>query len=190
MSAPAPVPPFRTFSPSMRVDALLGDWRAVLPPEATTEEQEAELYRRAWAEYTAGDYGFGVWCWHETDRLTNSLGSVKEVTRLLGPGRYFGFPHRRAVAEQVPLDRVYRPRKGDMSTPRPEAIVLANYQLLCAYLVHAKRGDPKAKAQFQIALLDLEDRRRADPYLKFFETFRELLERPAARTPSPRAPPG
>ncbi len=66
-----------------------------------------------------------------------------------------------------------------MSTPRPEAIVLANYQLLCTYLVHAKMGDPKAKALYEIALLDLEDRRRADPYLKFFETFRDLLERSA-----------
>lgn len=180
MSAVTPVPSFRIFSPSMRVDAMLGDWRANLPLELTPEEKEAQLYGEVWAEYLTGDYGFGLWCWHETDRLTNSFGgSVKEVTRVLGPGRFFGFSHRRAVAEKLPLDRIHRPRKGEMSTPRPEAIVLANYQLLCTYLVHAKLGDAKAKAQYEIALLDLEDRRRADPYLKFFETFRDLLERSA-----------
>lgn len=162
----------------MRVDALLGDWRANLPMESTVEEREAGLYGEAWKEYLTGDYGFGLWCWHETDRLTNSFnGSLKEVTRVLGPGHFFGFSHRRAVAEKLPLDRIHRPRKGEMSTPRPEAIVISNYQLLCTYLVHAKLGDPKARAQYEIALLDLEDRRRADPYLKFFETFRDLLER-------------
>ncbi len=180
MSGVAPVPAFKVFSPTMRVDALLGDWRAELPVELSAEEREAQLYDRAWTEYLAGDYGFGLWCWHETDRLTNSFnGSVKEVTRVLGPGHFFGFSHRRAVAEKIPLDRIHRPRKGEMSTPRPEAIVLANYQLLCTYLVHAKLGDAKAKAQFEIALLDLEDRRRTDPYLRFFETFRDLLDRSA-----------
>lgn len=189
MSAVVPVPPFKTFASSMRVDALLGDWRAALPAELTPEERETQLYAQAWAEYLGGDYGFGLWCWHETDRLTNSLGgSVKEVTRVLGPGRYFGFSHRRAVAEKLPLDRIHRPRKGEMSTPRPEAIVIANYQLLCAYLVHAKLGDPRAKAQYEIALLDLEDRRRTDPYLKFFETFRDLLERSEKTPPSPGKP--
>ncbi|MCI4352141.1 MAG: hypothetical protein L3K14_01960 [Thermoplasmata archaeon] len=178
MTGVAPVPAFKSFSPSMRVDAFLGDWRASLPPELSPEEREAQLYAQAWTEYLVGDYGFGLWCWHETDRLTNSFGrNVKEVTRVLGPGRFFGFSHRRAVAERVPLDRIHRPRKGEMSTPRPEAIVLANYQLLCTYLVHARQGDPKAKAQYEIALLDLEDRQRTDPYLRFFETFRDLLER-------------
>jgi hypothetical protein len=178
MSGVTPVPAFKTFSPSMRVDAFLGDWRANLPVELTAEEREAQLYGEAWKEYLTGDYGFGLWCWHETDRLNNSFGgSVKEVTRVLGPGRFFGFSHRRAVAEKVPLEQIHRPRKGEMSTPRPEAIVLANYQLLCTYLVHAKLGDAKAKALYEIALLDLEDRRRADPYLKFFESFRDLLER-------------
>jgi hypothetical protein len=178
MSAAVPVPAFKTFSSTMRVDALLGDWRAALPVEISPQEKEARLYSEAWNEYLAGDYGFGLWCWHETDRLTSSLGGVKEVTRVLGPGRFFGFSHRKAVVERLPLDRIHRPRKGEMSTPRPEAIVLANYQLLCTYLVHARKGDPKAKAQYEIALLDLEDRRRTDPYLKFFETFRTLLERP------------
>lgn len=181
MSAVTPVPAFKTFSSSMRVDAFLGDWRGNLPVELTAEERESQLYGNAWAEYLGGDYGFGLWCWHEIDRLTNSLsGGVKEVTRVLGPGRFFGFSHRRAVAEHLPLDRIHRPRKGEMSTPRPEAIVLANYQLLCTYLVHAKMGDAKAKAQYEIALLDLEDRRRTDPYLKFYESFRDLLERAAA----------
>lgn len=186
MSAVTPVPPFKTFSPTMRVDALLGDWRAELPVELSAEEREGRLYARAWEEYLTGDYGFGLWCWHETDRLTNSLnGSVKEVTRVLGPGHFFGFSHRRAVAEKVPLERIHRPRKGEMSTPRPEAVVLANYQLLCTYLVQGRLGDPKAKAQFEIALLDLEDRRRTDPYLKFFETFRDLLDR-SAKAPAPK----
>ncbi len=186
MSGVAPVPAFKTFSPTMRVDAFLGDWRANLPIELTAEEREAQLYGEAWKEYLTGDYGFGLWCWHETDRLTSSFaGGVKEVTRGLGPGRFFGFSHRRAVAEKLPLDRIHRPRKGEMSRPRPEAIVLANYQLLCTYLVHAKLGDPKAKAQYEIALLDLEDRRRPDPYLKFFETFRDLLERSAKAPPGP-----
>lgn len=187
MSAVAPVPAFTSFSPTMRVDALLGDWRANVPVELTPEEREAQLYAEAWNEYLTGDYGFGLWCWHETDRLTNSLGgSVKEVTRVLGTGRFFGFSHRRAVAEKVPLELIHRPRKGEMSTPRPEAIVLANYQLLCTYLVHAKQGDPKAKALYEIALLDLEDRRRTDPYLKFFETFRDLLERSDKAAVTPR----
>ncbi len=86
MSAVTPVPPFKSFSPSMRVDAFLGDWRANLPVELTAEEREAQLYGEAWKEYLTGDYGFGLWCWHETDRLTNSFGgSVKEVTRCSDP---------------------------------------------------------------------------------------------------------
>ncbi len=178
MSTVTPVPPFKTFSSTMRVDALVGDWRAGLPPELPAEAREARLYERVWEEYLGGDYGFGLWCWRETDRLTLSFGgNLREVTVVLGPGRYFGFSHRQAVAARVPLERIYRPRKGDMSTPRPEAIVLPGYQLLCAYLSRAKQGDPRAKAQYEIALLDLEDRRRTDPYLRFFETYRTLVTR-------------
>ncbi|HXW67056.1 MAG TPA: hypothetical protein VEL82_04170 [Thermoplasmata archaeon] len=185
MAAPAPVPAQREFSPSMRVDVLISDWRAALDPELGEEERERALYARAWEAYLEGDYGFGLWCWHECDRLTNNLnGNVREVTRILGPGRYFGFSHRRAVAAAVPVERIYRPRKGDMSTPRPDAFVLPHYQALCVYLVRAASGDPKAKAQLEIALLELEERRRADPFLRHFETFRELL----ARSPSTPAP--
>ncbi len=106
------------------------------------------------------------------------------MTRILGPGRYFGFSHRRAVAEQVPVDRIYRPRKGDMSTPRTDAFVLPHYQVLCVYLVKATSGDPKAKAQLEIALLELEERRRADPFLRHFETFRDLLTRTSSAPPA------
>ncbi|HZY69463.1 MAG TPA: hypothetical protein VFF67_00595 [Thermoplasmata archaeon] len=180
---PSGVPPQKTFSPTMRVDANLNDWRAELPPEMPQEERERTLYGRAWEAYLEGDFGFGLWLWYESDRLTNAFGgSVREVTRVVGPGRYFGFSHRRAVAEALPLDRVYRPRKGDMSTPRPEAYVLAHYQLLCVYAVRAKGGDAKAKALYTIALGELEDRRRADPFLRHYETFVRLLERPAAPT--------
>ncbi|MCI4335842.1 MAG: hypothetical protein L3K17_01400 [Thermoplasmata archaeon] len=172
------VPTFRELSPSMKVDALLSDWKAALPVELSPEEREQRLYGQAWEAYLEGDFGFGLWCWHECDRLTNAMnGSVREVTRVLGAGRYLGFSHRRAIAEKVPLERVYRPRKGDMSTPRPEAVVLPNYQLMCVYLVKAAAGDRKAQAQFEIALGELEERRRADPYLRHFETFRSLLER-------------
>jgi hypothetical protein len=178
VAQPTEVPPFRELSPSMRVDALLGDWKSEVPPDLPAEEREGQLYARAWESYLEGDYGFGLWCWGECDRLTNAFnGSVREVTRVLGPGHYFGFSHRRAVAERVPLEKVYRPRKGDMSTPRPDAIVLPYYQLLCVYAVRAESGDPKARAQLEIALSELDTRRRADPYLKHFETFRSLLER-------------
>lgn len=179
---PAGVPAFREFSASMRVDALLSDWKAEILPELPAEERERQLYERGFQAYLEGDYGFGVWCWHECDRLTNAFdGRVREVTRVLGDGRYFGFTHRRAVAERVPLERVYRPRKGDMSTPRTDAVVLPGYQLLCAYLVHAEQGDRKAKAQLEIALGELEERRRADPYFRHFETFRTLFERQRRR---------
>ena len=199
MAEPAPVPRFRSFSATMRVDALVSDWRAALPVELPTEERERQLYAQTFDEYLEGDYGFGLWCWHEVDRLTNAFnGSVREVTRVLGPGRYLGFSHRKAIAEQVPIEKVYRPRKGDMSTPRTDAIVLAHYQLLCVYLVRSRSGDPKSKAQLDIALGELEDRRRADPFLRHFETFRRLLERPTApeaapgpaseQAPSPAAP--
>jgi hypothetical protein len=175
------VPPLREFSPTMRVDVLIADWRAELPPEAPVEERERALYDRAWEAYREGDYGFGLWCWHEVDRLTNSLGgNVREVTRILGPGRYFGFSHRKAVAREVPIDRIYRPRKGDMSTPRTDAFVLPLYQVLTVYLVRSSEGDPKAKALYEIAIGELEDRRRADPFLRHFETFRGILERAAA----------
>ena len=176
---PVSVPELKSFSPTMRVDALLADWRGTIPPELKEEERERDLYGRAWEAYTRdGDYGFGLWCWFECDRLTNSFdGSVREVTRVLGPGRYLGFSHRRAIAEALPLERVYRPRKGDMSTPRPEAFILPHYQLLSVYAVRAKGGDAKAKAQYTIALGELEERRRADPFLKHFETFVRLLER-------------
>lgn len=171
----------------MRVDALVSDWRAALDPELPTEEKERALYGQAFEAYQEGDFGFGVWCWHECDRLTNAFnGSVREVTRVLGPGRYFGFSHRRAVAERVPIEKVYRPRKGDMSTPRTDAIILPQYQLLCAYLVRAHQGDAKAKAQLEIALGEQEDRRRADAFFRHFETFKRLLERPVA----PESPPG
>jgi len=191
------VPPLKEFSPSQRVDLLVSDWKAGIPPELPIEEQEHRLYGQAWEAYQTGDYGFGLWCWHECDRLTNNLGgNIREVTRILGPGRYFGFSHRRRVAEELPVDRIYRPRKGDMSTPRPDAFVLPHYQVLCIYLVRAATGDPKAKATLEIALGELEDQRRADPFLKHFETFRNLLERtsggpgpgstgPAPGTPSP-----
>jgi hypothetical protein len=185
---PPAVPPLKLFSPTMRVDALLADWRAELPPEITQEAREQQLYGRAWDEYLEGDFGFGLWCWHECDRLTNAFnGSVRDVTRVVGPGRYLGFSHRRAIAEALPLDKVYRPRKGDMSTPRPEAIVLPHYQLLCVYAVRAKEGDAKAKAQYTIALGELEERRRADPFLKHFETFAKLLDRAAAKAGAPPA---
>ena len=172
----------------MRVDVLISDWRAGLEPERSEEEKEHELYGRAWEAYLEGDFGFGLWCWHECDRLTNNLnGNVREVTRILGPGRYFGFSHRRAVAEAVPVDRIYRPRKGDMSTPRPDAFVLPHYIVLCVYLVKAMSGDPKSKAQLEIALLELEERRRADPFLRHFVTFRDLLTR-TSRAPEAAAP--
>jgi hypothetical protein len=191
MATPAPVPPRKEFSPSMRVDVLIADWRAALEPELPQEEKERALYGQAWEAYLDGDFGFGLWCWHECDRLTLNLsGNLREVTRILGPGRYFGFSHRRAVAEAVPVERIYRPRKGDMSTPRTDAFVLPHYQVLCVYLVRARTGDPKAKAQLEIALLELEERRRADPFLRYFETFRELLKRadaaPEAPAPSTR----
>jgi len=168
----------KEFSPSMRVDLLVSDWRAAADPELSEEEREHLLYGQAWEAYEDGDYGFGLWCWHECDRLTINLGgNIREVTRILGPGRYFGFSHRRSVAEAVPVERIYRPRKGDMSTPRTDAFVLPHYQVLCVYLVKAASGDPKAKATLEIALGELEDQRRADPYLRHFETFRDLLNR-------------
>ena len=176
----------------MRVDLLISDWKAAIDPELPQEERERRLYGQAWDAYQEGDYGFGLWCWHECDRLTNNLnGNIREVTRILGPGHYFGFSHRRVVAEAVPVDRIYRPRKGDMSTPRPDAFVLPHYQVLCVYLIRAASGDPKAKATLEIALGELEDQRRADPFLKHFETFRDLLARttasPAAAGPAPAA---
>jgi len=174
----------------MRVDLIISDWKASINPELPEEERERELYGKAWDAYQEGDYGFGLWLWHEVDRLTNNLdGNIREVTRILGPGRYFGFSHRRAVAEAVPVDRIYRPRKGDMSTPRTDAFVLPHYQVLCVYLVRAASGDPKAKATLEIALGELEDQRRADPFLRHFETFRDLLGRTASAPAAPGTPP-
>jgi hypothetical protein len=179
----------REFSSSMRVDVLISDWKAAEPLERPEEERERGLYEKAWEAYLEGDYGFGLWCWHECDRLTNNLnGNIREVTRILGPGHYFGFSHRRAVAEKVPIERIYRPRKGDMSTPRTDAFVLPHYQVLCVYLAHANAGDPKAKALLEIALGELEDRRRADPFLRHFETFRDLLARSTTGTPAAPVP--
>lgn len=174
----------------MRVDVLVADWKAALLPELPQEERERLLYDQAWEAYRDGDYGFGLWCWHECDRLTNALNnSVREVTRILGPGHYFGFSHRKALAQAVPVERIYRPRKGDMSTPRTDAFVLPHYQVLCVYLVRAATGDPKARAQLEIALGELEDRRRTDPFLRYFESFRDLLARTsaAAAAPAPAA---
>ncbi|MCI4320808.1 MAG: hypothetical protein L3K05_00665, partial [Thermoplasmata archaeon] len=85
-------------------------------------------------------------------------------------------------------DKVYRPRKGDMSTPRTDAYVLPQYQLLCVYLVKAQDGDPRSKALLEISLGEVEERRRADKFFPHFETFRRLLERPAVPQ-SPAAPP-
>jgi hypothetical protein len=189
MAEPAAVPKLKAFSASMRVDALLSDWRAALDPGLGSEERERALYESAWDAYLEGDYGFGLWCWYECDRLTNAFnGAVREVTRVLGPGHYLGFSHRKALAEAVPIERVYRPRKGDMSTPRTDAIILPHYQALCVYLVRARSGDRKSHAQLEIAVGELEDRRRADPFLKHFETFRRLLERPAAPAAAPEVP--
>ncbi len=185
MAGLTPPPEFRTISPSMRVDVSVSDWRAALAPELPPDAKEQKLYAQVYEAYLDGDYGFGLWCWHECDRLVNAMaGSVKEVTRVLGPNRYFGFSHRRAVAERVPLERVYRPRKGDMSTPRTDAFVLPLYQLLCVYEVKARAGDARSKALLQIALGESEDRRRADPYMRHYETFRDLLNRSGAQ-PSP-----
>jgi hypothetical protein len=190
MAEPAAVPKLKAFSASMRVDALLSDWRAALDPGLGSEERERALYGSAWEAYLEGDYGFGLWCWYECDRLTNAFnGAVREVTRVLGPGHYLGFSHRKALSEAVPIERVYRPRKGDMSTPRTDAIILPHYQALCVYLVRARSGDRKSQAQLEIAVGELEDRRRADPFLKHFETFRRLLERPAAPAAVAEAPP-
>jgi hypothetical protein len=190
MAAAVGVPPMKEFSPSMRTDLLIADWRAALLPELSVEEKERRLYGAAWEAYVDGDYGFGLWCWHECDRLSNNLnGNVREVIRILGPGRYFGFSHRRAVASAVPIERIYRPRKGDMSTPRPDAFVLAHYQVLCVYLVKAEGGDPKAKALLEISLGELEDLRRNDAFLKHFETFRDLLARTGGTSVAPSTPP-
>ncbi len=190
MPEPAEVPPRRELSPSMRVDVLIADWKATLPAEVPEEERERRLYGRAWDAYQEGDHGFGLWCWHECDRLTNNFGgNVREVTRVLGSGRYLGFSHRRLLAQEVPIERIYRPRKGDMSTPRPDAFVLPHYQVLCVYFEQASGGDPKAKALLEIALGELEDRRRADPFLRHFETFRELWQRTSAPPgPAPAEP--
>jgi len=189
VAAGAEVPLLKEFSPTMRVDVLVSDWKAGLDPAGPEEERERELYGRAWEAYRDGDYGFGLWCWHECDRLTNNLnGNIREVTRVLGPGRYFGFSHRKVVARAVPIDRIYRPRKGDMSTPRTDAFVLPHYQVLCVYLAHADAGDPKARALLEIALGELEDRRRTDPFLRHFETFRDLLARTKAAATPPAAP--
>lgn len=188
MPDPSAPPAFKEFSPTMRIDALVGDWRSELLPEASSEEKERHLYGHCWEAYLEGDYGFGVWCWFECDRLTNAFGgSVREVTRVLGEGRYLGFSHRRAIAEKVPMDRLHRPRKGEMSTPRTDATVLAVYQLLCVYAVRARAGDAKAKAELSIALLEHDERRRADAFYRHFETFQRLLER--ADAPK-RPPPG
>ncbi|MGA7923694.1 MAG: hypothetical protein WCA77_06940 [Thermoplasmata archaeon] len=191
MVDPPVVPPLRVISPTMRVDVMISDWRSELLPELSSEEKEKRLYESAWNAYLEGDYGFGLWCWYETDRLTNAFnGSVRELTRVLGPGHFLGFSHRRALAEAVPLDKVYRPRKGDMSRPRPDAFVLPQYQLLCVYLVRARAGDPRARAQLEIALGEAADRRRADPFYRHFETFQRLVERvpaPASSTDSPPA---
>ncbi len=187
--ADSDIPEFRTISASMRVDLLISDWRAELLPEWSPEEKARRLYAKAWDAYQEGDYGFGLWCWHECDRLTLAFqGNVREANRVLGPGHYFGFSHRRAVAERVPLERIYRPRKGDMSRPRPDAFVLPHYQVLCIHALRATSGDPTAKAQYEIALGELEEIRRADPYLRFFDTFRDLLVRTANATPAPKAP--
>lgn len=181
MAGPVEVPPKRELSPSMRVDVMVSDWKAALSPEVSAEERERELYGRAWESYLEGDHGFGLWCWHECDRLTNNLnGNIREVTRILGPGRYLGFSHRKTLALEVPIERIYRPRKGDMSTPRTDAFVLPHYQVLCVYLAQAAAGDARAKALLEIALGELEDRRRADPFLRHFETFRDLLQRTSA----------
>ncbi len=181
MAAPVGPPPMKEFSPSMRTDLMVADWRATLPPELSVEEKERQLYGSVWEAYMEGDYGFGLWLWHECDRLTNNLnGNVREVTRILGPGRYFGFSHRKAIAAAVPIERIYRPRKGDMSTPRTDAFVLPHYQVLCVYLVRAEAGDVKAKALLEISLGELEDLRRNDAFLKHFETFRDLVNRTKA----------
>ncbi|MEM0129513.1 MAG: hypothetical protein QXG65_05075 [Thermoplasmata archaeon] len=190
MGAAEDPPPFRTISPTQRVDLLVSDWHAELDPALDAATKVCTVYGRAWEAYREGDYGFGLWCWRECDRLTLALpGGIRDVRRLLGPGRYFGFPHRRAVAERVPFDRVYRPRKGDMSTPRPDAFVLPHYQVLCLHALRARGGDPQARAQYAIALGELEEMRRADPYLRFFETFRDLLERSGGATAAAPAPP-
>jgi hypothetical protein len=176
----------------MRVDVLVADWKAALPPEVAEEERERRLYGQAWDAYQEGDHGFGLWCWLECDRLTNNFnGNVREVTRVLGAGRYLGFSHRKLLALEVPIDRIYRPRKGDMSTPRPDAFVLPHYQVLCVYFAQASAGDPKARALLEIALGELEDRRRADPFLRHFETFRDLWQRTSAPpAAAPAAGPG
>ncbi|MCI4334769.1 MAG: hypothetical protein L3K04_03980 [Thermoplasmata archaeon] len=177
-TAPPAPPALRSFSSSMRVDAVVSDWRAELAPESSTEQKERELYGKVWEAYLEGDYGFGLWCWLEVDRLILALGgSMREATRVLGPGRYLGFSHRKAIAAAVPVDRIYRPRKGDMSTPRPDAIVLPTYQALCVYALRAQSGLAKDRAQLEIALGEYGERRRADPYGRFFETFRGLLEK-------------
>jgi hypothetical protein len=190
VTEPAAVPAFRELSATMRVDVLLSDWRAALEPQLSSEAKESKLYAQAWEAYLEGDYGFGLWCWFECDRLTNAFqGKVGEVTRVVGPGRYLGFSHRKAIAARIPMEKVYRPRKGDMSTPRTDAIILAGYQLLCVYAVRAHEGDAKAKALYEIALGELEERRRADPFIRHFDTFRRLLERPAAPSEPPAAAP-
>jgi hypothetical protein len=195
MSEPGEVPTFKKFSPTMRVDVLVSDWRNALDPALPQEAKETALYGQVWEAYQEGDYGFGLWLWHESDRLQNAFnGSVREVTRVVGPGRFFGFSHRKAVAERVPLEKVYRPRKGDMSTPRTDAYILPQYQLLCVYLVKARDGDPRSKALLEISLGELDERRRADRFIPHFETFRRLFERPAspaagAAPPTPAAAP-
>jgi hypothetical protein len=185
VAAGTEIPLMKEFSPTMRVDVLVSDWKAGLDPLMPEAEREHELYGKAWEAYQDGAYGFGLWCWHECDRLTNNLsGNIREVTRVLGPGRYFGFSHRKTIAKAVPIERIYRPRKGDMSTPRTDAFVLPHYQVLCVYLAHADAGDRKARALLEIALGELEDRRRADLFLRHFETFRDLLARTSALPPT------
>jgi hypothetical protein len=46
MPEPGEVPKFKLFSPTMRVDVLVSDWRSELDPALPQEAKETALYGR------------------------------------------------------------------------------------------------------------------------------------------------
>ena len=178
----------REFSPTMRVDVLVSDWRASSPP-ISRRNAGARSVRQGVGSLPGGRLRVRsvVLARGRPPHEQPWVGTSGRSTRILGPGKYFGFSHRKWSPPGPDRTDLPTPQGGHEHAPyrrvRPPALSGAD-RLPRPSERRGREGEGVARDLPRRA----RDRRRADPFLRHFETFRTILER-ATAPPGPAAAP-